>query len=658
MSTFTPSVIPPVPTTINLYLTATQFKSFATPAITVVFPSAYDQTQINFAYTATATYAATRIPSTIGGQPATAGVATAIAAGATQYGQVSTPDSRGGGGSTATRSGLPTWAIGTIVGAGVAGLAIFGLGLFCWCRRKKTLDKKQAARKNRGNARIAAAFAEKHADSALADDHKANGDVLGRKISAGRKGGKNANGVRASYYGVPGVIPPTSPPPHQQRRGQQNVDLDEQPSQLYAARPGQNPPRGASARGNPRGLDEPYPPTAVDGGNGYNSNNLPPPIAFETRQPDSPQRGPHVQAYNQHDAYGTLLPPMAHSNELRRPRSYSSSLADVSGRSGMGGYSAFGDSPGGQDSPARLLGDMSNSSSMGMISNRSSTTDSLTALAAGNTSYPRADQKLILDDDEMVGGGAVGMARGGGSGDNNGRQQLGEPRTRPLSYTAEPATSRQAIVTTPQGGREPSRVGMMGPGGGRLRPSPVDDAVADHRRGQRFDQPRPYDSRTSGEEDRQQQYGMQQQRPAYRTSHSADNVDRRRSAQPPVNRHSVNNPQYSSPVHVTPEQRRSHSSRELGHAGARNSGYDNTFNHMLQSTPPTAQQQQQQQRHSTHSQTRAEPRQLLFDEDEGDVSRHLSPDRRRPRGARVQPGTPRTPGTPGGADEVDGYYEM
>ena len=111
-----------------LLITATQFFSFATPAITVPFPSAYAQTQIPFAYPATPTFAATRIPTTIGGVAATSGISSALKASGTTFGQSGTNQS--------SQSSWPMWATIVIAVCGGVALVVLGLGVFCWCTRQ------------------------------------------------------------------------------------------------------------------------------------------------------------------------------------------------------------------------------------------------------------------------------------------------------------------------------------------------------------------------------------------------------------------------------------------------------------------------------------------------------------------------------------------
>lgn len=137
----------PTQRNIPLTLKATQFYGFATPAITVPFPSAYAQTQIPFAYKAVPTYAATRVLSTIGGVPATAGISAttnSIAPGATNYGQSPTGPGVAAGSSGGQASArLPVWAIGAIAGGGGAVVLALLVGLFCCCTRRSAREKRR-----------------------------------------------------------------------------------------------------------------------------------------------------------------------------------------------------------------------------------------------------------------------------------------------------------------------------------------------------------------------------------------------------------------------------------------------------------------------------------------------------------------------------------
>lgn len=123
-----------------LAVTATQFSSFATPAITVPFPSIYaGQSQIPFQFANTATFAATRVPTTIGGIAATSGVASINAQASSAGYKTSGYGNNGGGG------GWPTWATAVIAACGGAAVILVVIGLFCWRWRRKQKARKRAA---------------------------------------------------------------------------------------------------------------------------------------------------------------------------------------------------------------------------------------------------------------------------------------------------------------------------------------------------------------------------------------------------------------------------------------------------------------------------------------------------------------------------------
>ncbi|GAA6006787.1 hypothetical protein JCM10207_009096 [Rhodosporidiobolus poonsookiae] len=115
-----------------LAITASQFSSFATPAITVPFPSVYaGQTSIPYSWTSTATFAATRIPTTLGGVAATAGVHSINSAASAAGYRTHDYGNNGGG------SGWPTWATAVIAACGGAAVVLLVVGLLCWRWRRK-----------------------------------------------------------------------------------------------------------------------------------------------------------------------------------------------------------------------------------------------------------------------------------------------------------------------------------------------------------------------------------------------------------------------------------------------------------------------------------------------------------------------------------------
>ncbi|GAA5895312.1 hypothetical protein JCM8208_005973 [Rhodotorula glutinis] len=151
------SSIPPVSQR-SLSITATQFASFATPAITIRYPNVYGgQSQIPFTFTDTASWAPTRVPTTLGGAAATAGIHS-INSQASEAGYRTHDYGNGGGGG----SSWPTWATAVIAACGGAALILIVVGLCCWRHRRK----QKAARKR------AAAFAAGGGGYGVGDEGK------------------------------------------------------------------------------------------------------------------------------------------------------------------------------------------------------------------------------------------------------------------------------------------------------------------------------------------------------------------------------------------------------------------------------------------------------------------------------------------------------
>ncbi|GAA5984074.1 hypothetical protein JCM10908_006038 [Rhodotorula pacifica] len=160
-------------------ITATQFSSFATPAITVPFPSVYaGQTQIPFTFTATPTWAATRVPTTVGGQAATAGVHS-INSQASAAGYRTHDYGNNGGG-----SGWPVWATAVIASAGGIAVILVVAGLFCWRHRKRQKVRRR-------NAALAAAQGRR--------------GFTERKRQYGQPGAGARNGAATAGAGVVGA---------------------------------------------------------------------------------------------------------------------------------------------------------------------------------------------------------------------------------------------------------------------------------------------------------------------------------------------------------------------------------------------------------------------------------------------------------------------
>lgn len=182
-----------------LLITATQFFSFATPAITVPFPSAYAQTQIPFAYPATPTFAATRIPTTIGGVAATSGISSALKASGTTFGQSGTNQS--------SQSSWPMWATIVIAVCGGVALVVLGLGVFCWCTRHKRADRREAERARKRKSGAGNGSGKRRKGSAgFTEKHDGGGRNGGAASSAARAQAAKQNHSRGTIGGGTGKL--------------------------------------------------------------------------------------------------------------------------------------------------------------------------------------------------------------------------------------------------------------------------------------------------------------------------------------------------------------------------------------------------------------------------------------------------------------------
>ncbi|GAA5915079.1 hypothetical protein JCM5296_000259 [Sporobolomyces johnsonii] len=192
----------------TLAITATQYSSFATPAITVPFPSAYAQTQIPFTFSDTATWAATRIPTTIGGVAATAGVHS-INSEASSAGYRDHQGGSGGGG-----GGWPTWATAVIASCGGAALVIIVIGLYCWRLRRKQRARAGgagAARGRSGKKKKGGVITEKHVGGGAARrsrGYQQDQDAVFAAVPRGADGG----GEKRSRNGSPSKMRKTARP--------------------------------------------------------------------------------------------------------------------------------------------------------------------------------------------------------------------------------------------------------------------------------------------------------------------------------------------------------------------------------------------------------------------------------------------------------------
>ncbi|KAK4705986.1 hypothetical protein P7C70_g218, partial [Phenoliferia sp. Uapishka_3] len=178
-----------VPTPVALVITVNQFASFATPAITVPFPSVYAQTQIPFAYPATPTFAATRIPTTIGGVAATSGISSALKATGVTYGQSGNESSTGAG------AGWPLWATIVIVACGVIFIILASLAIFCFLTRHKRAEKRNNRRAVKANGRRSRSQSGKASGAEFAEKSAAVGQKAGRTARPSTRQTKASRGV-------------------------------------------------------------------------------------------------------------------------------------------------------------------------------------------------------------------------------------------------------------------------------------------------------------------------------------------------------------------------------------------------------------------------------------------------------------------------------
>ncbi|GAA6040884.1 hypothetical protein JCM8097_003169 [Rhodosporidiobolus ruineniae] len=209
----------------SLSITASAYRSFATPAITVPFPSAYGgQTQLPFLFTGTATFAATRIPTTLGGVAATAGVHS-INSEASAAGYRTHNYGNNGGG-----SGWPTWATAVIAACGGAALVILVLGLWCWRLRRKqrartrarayaagggaaaaTAGAAEGKKRRKGGPKNGAALTEKSGDGAPRKDRRSRLAQEGALAAVPHSPSKSRSHSRQSGHDSNSSYPPHPP---------------------------------------------------------------------------------------------------------------------------------------------------------------------------------------------------------------------------------------------------------------------------------------------------------------------------------------------------------------------------------------------------------------------------------------------------------------
>ncbi|GAA6051023.1 hypothetical protein JCM3770_005460 [Rhodotorula araucariae] len=317
----------------SLSITATQFSSFATPAITVPFPSVYaGQTQIPFAFSGTATWAATRIPTTIGGVAATAGVHSINSQASAGGYRTHSYGNTGGGG------GWPTWATAVIASCGGAALILLVLGLYCWRLRRKQKARKRAAavyalgnegQKRRRVTKQGAAYTEKMVPVRDSQRRSRAGPAPGGRSRSGRTStSPSQSRKRGAQYDYPPAVQTNYPDSssHVRSRDLAALGISRPTSAAASTRRGREQELASHPNAYP--TDAPaYPQFAVrrerrslDFSSSSQNGVLPPVAGIAYQEGDSRRSG------------YTTPPPCAPNTA-------------------WGGY----DSPGQHDSPARLL---------------------------------------------------------------------------------------------------------------------------------------------------------------------------------------------------------------------------------------------------------------------------------------------------------------
>ena len=217
--------IPSLSTTRSLTLTVTQFRSFATPAITVPFPSAYGQTQIPFVFAAT--------PSSPSGPLQTVGAAAAIPR-PVETGSVVPSNNGTGAGANGgmlpprPRAGLPNWALPTIATVGGLAVIFFLVGIYCCCRGRKS--KKERARVASERQRSA----ESHKQESR---YEGGSEKYTREMTDESQGWGGENTRGRSNFVRAGVTPSTSNESMRSDGRYPRMSSDsEQPSQSYQNR--------------------------------------------------------------------------------------------------------------------------------------------------------------------------------------------------------------------------------------------------------------------------------------------------------------------------------------------------------------------------------------------------------------------------------------
>ncbi|GAA5908841.1 hypothetical protein JCM6882_005465 [Rhodosporidiobolus microsporus] len=322
----------------SLSITVSQFSSFATPAITVPFPSAYGgQTQIPFAWTDTATWAATRVPTTLGGVAATAGVHSIYSeASAAGYRTHDYGNNGGGGG------GWPTWATAVIAACGGAAVVILIAGLFCWRWRRK-----QRARRN-AQAYAAGGAAAVNGGKKRRKGQKNGGAFTEKNGDAG--GGSRERRSRAAPDAAFAAVPTTSPTKSRSRSRQTGRDS---PASYPPVPPGVSPSRSRARDLAALGISRPSSASPSPYSRSRHSDQPSSPSGYAS--PAYPAFAVPREERNHHRDFSG-----SSANELLPPAA-GFAYAEGSGRSGYdtpphrAPNTNWEDSPGATGSPARLL---------------------------------------------------------------------------------------------------------------------------------------------------------------------------------------------------------------------------------------------------------------------------------------------------------------
>lgn len=295
--------IPSLSTTRSLTLTVTQFASFATPAVTVPFPSAYGQTQIPFVFAAT--------PTAPSGPLRTVGAAAAIPRPAATGAVVPSNNGTGAGANGGmlpprARGGLPSWAVPTIAAVGGLAVVFFLVGMYCCCKGRKS--KKERARVASERQRSGKSFKQEQRYGGGSEKYtreKQGGAGWGAENTRGRQ-----NIVRS------GVTPSTSNESmRSDGRYPRMSSESEQPSQSYQ----QNRP----------------PHQNFQSTSNLDSAPLAPPLAPWER--NSTRDGNRTDSTSSFDSIAPLTKGRSGRNRDERTRTRAESAVRVRGEDGRGG---------------------------------------------------------------------------------------------------------------------------------------------------------------------------------------------------------------------------------------------------------------------------------------------------------------------------------